>query len=42
MIHIARHILIAFGICVGIPYVLALIGIAKLADKRAQRKHACR
>lgn len=40
MIHIVRYLLIAFGVCVGIPYVLALIGIAKIADKRAQRKHA--
>jgi len=40
MIHIARYLLIAIGICVGIPYVLALIGIAKIADKRGQRRHA--
>lgn len=40
MIHVARWSLIAFGVFVGIPYVLGLIGMARIADKRGQRRHA--
>lgn len=40
MITVARYSLIAFGIFVGIPYVLALIGAAKIADRYSRRRHA--
>jgi len=33
MIHVARYALITFGIVIGIPYVLLLIGMAKFADR---------
>ncbi len=38
MIHVPRYLLIAFGIFVGIPYVLCLIGMAKIADKYCRRR----
>jgi hypothetical protein len=34
---IARWTLIAFGIFIGIPYVLCLIGMANIADKYCRR-----
>jgi hypothetical protein len=37
MIHVARYTLIAFGIIIGIPYVLTLIGMAKIADRLNRR-----
>lgn len=37
MIHVARLALITFGIVVGIPYVLTLIGMAKIADRHNRR-----
>lgn len=42
MIHVARYILISLGIGVGIPYVLTLIGMAKIADRIGQRTHRLR
>ena len=33
MIHVARYALITFGVVIGIPYVLLLIGMAKIADQ---------
>jgi len=37
MIHVARYALITFGIIIGIPYVLTLVGMAKIADRRNRR-----
>ena len=37
MIHVARYALITFGIVIGIPYVLTLIGMAKIADRHNRR-----
>ena len=39
MIHVARYTLIFLGIVIGIPYVLILIGMAKIADPIGQRAH---
>jgi len=39
MIHVARYALIALGIVVGIPYVLTLIGMARIADRIGQRRY---
>jgi hypothetical protein len=39
MIHVARYTLIFLGVVVGIPYVLALIGMAKIADRIGQRRY---
>lgn len=38
MIHVARYALISLGIIIGIPYVLILIGMAKIADRIGQRR----
>jgi hypothetical protein len=38
MVHVARYILIALGVVVGIPYVLTLIGMARIADRAGQRR----
>jgi hypothetical protein len=38
MVHVARYILIFLGVVVGIPYVLTLIGMAKIADRIGQRR----
>jgi hypothetical protein len=40
MIHVARYTLIFLGIVVGIPYVLMLIGMAKIADRIGQRRNS--
>lgn len=37
MIHVARYALIFLGIVIGIPYVLTLIGLAKIADRYNRR-----
>lgn len=37
MIHGARCVLIILGIVIGIPYVLTLIGMAKIADRYNRR-----
>ncbi len=37
MIHVARFLLITLGIVIGIPYVLTLIGMAKIADRHNRR-----
>jgi len=42
MIHVARYILIFLGIVVGIPYVLTLISMAKIADRIGQHSHRLR
>jgi hypothetical protein len=39
MIHVARYALIFFGVVIGIPYVLTLIGMAKIADRFGQRRY---
>jgi hypothetical protein len=39
MIHVARYALIFLGIVVGIPYVLMLIGMAKIVDRIGQRRY---
>jgi hypothetical protein len=39
MIHIVRHTMIFLGVVIGIPYVLALIGLAKIADRIGQRRY---
>jgi len=33
MIHLVRYAMIFLGIIIGIPYVLTLIGMAKIADR---------
>jgi hypothetical protein len=42
MIHVARYTLQILGIVIGIPYVLTLIGLAKIADWHGQRTHRLR
>ena len=42
MIHVVRCVTIAFGIIIGIPYVLTMIGMAKIADRMGQRTHRLR
>jgi hypothetical protein len=42
MIHVARYTLIFLGIIIGIPYVLTLIGMARIADRIGQRTHRLR
>ena len=37
MIHVARYTLISLGIIIGVPYVLTLIGMAKIADRSNRR-----
>jgi len=37
MIHVARCALITFGVVIGIPYVLTLVGMAKIADRHNRR-----
>lgn len=37
MIHVARYAMIALGIVIGIPYVLTLIGMAKISDRYNRR-----
>jgi len=38
-IKVTKAILITFGILIGVPYVLALIGLARVADRAGRRRY---
>jgi predicted transcriptional regulator len=42
MLSVARYVMIFLGVVIGIPYGLALIGMARIADRIGQRTHRLR